>query len=137
MKAILDSNNLLRCWWQTTLILHGKHPITRPLSGPVYIKYGHIRKPTVIKASLCINLELVSDLTFEATLRRFTSRRGWHKFCRCCSRVSRRFLLKSVYPMEIHSSSFWGSLRSCSPQMCCVHLHLKNLLPFLLKLNLV
>lgn len=57
-------------------------------AGPVYIKYGHVRKPTVIKAYVCIfvslsikavHLELVSDLTSEAfiaTLRRFTSRRG-------------------------------------------------------------
>ncbi len=57
-------------------------------AGPVYIKYGHIRKPTVIKAYVCVfvslsikavHLELVSDLTSEAfiaTLRRFTSRRG-------------------------------------------------------------
>ena len=56
--------------------------------GPVYIKYGYVRKPTVIKAYVCVfvslsvkavHLELVSDLTTEvfiATLRRFISRRG-------------------------------------------------------------
>ena len=57
-------------------------------AGPVYIKYGYVRKPTVIKAYVCVfvslsvkavHLELVSDLTSEAfiaTLRRFISRRG-------------------------------------------------------------
>ena len=57
-------------------------------AGPVYIKYGYVRKPTVVKAYVCvfvslsvkaIHLELVSDLTSEAfiaTLRRFISRRG-------------------------------------------------------------
>ena len=57
-------------------------------AGPVYIKHGYVRKPTVIKAYVCVfvslsvkavHLELVSDLTSEAfiaTLRRFISRRG-------------------------------------------------------------
>ena len=57
-------------------------------AGPVYIKYGHVHKPTVVKAYVCafvslsvkaVHLELVSDLTSEAfiaTLRRFISRRG-------------------------------------------------------------
>ena len=57
-------------------------------AGPVYIKYGYVCKPTVIKAYVCVfvslsvkvvHLELVSDLTSEAfiaTLRRFISRRG-------------------------------------------------------------
>ena len=57
-------------------------------AGPVYIKYGFVRKPTVVKAYICVfvslsvkavHLELVSDLTsdaFIACLRRFISRRG-------------------------------------------------------------
>ena len=57
-------------------------------AGPVYVKYGHVRKPTVVKAYICVfvslavkavHLELVSDLTSEAfiaSLRRFISRRG-------------------------------------------------------------
>ena len=57
-------------------------------AGPVYVKYGHVRKPTVVKAYICVfvslsvkavHLELVSDLTsdaFIAALRRFISRRG-------------------------------------------------------------
>ena len=57
-------------------------------AGPVYIKYGFVRKPTIIKAYICVfvslsvkavHLELVSDLTTEAfiaALRRFISRRG-------------------------------------------------------------
>ena len=57
-------------------------------AGPFYIKYGPVRKPTVIKAYVCVfvslsvkavHLELVSDLTTEAfiaALRRFISRRG-------------------------------------------------------------
>ena len=57
-------------------------------AGPLYIKQGYIRKPTVIKAYVCVfvsmsvkatHLELVSDLTtdaFIAALRRFISRRG-------------------------------------------------------------
>ena len=57
-------------------------------AGPLNIKYGHARKPTLIKAYVCIfvsltvkavHLELVSDLTtsaFIACLRRFVARRG-------------------------------------------------------------
>ena len=57
-------------------------------AGPVYIKYGHVRKPTIVKAYICIfvsltvkavHLEMVSDLTseaFVASLRRFMARRG-------------------------------------------------------------
>ena len=57
-------------------------------AGPVYVKYGHVRKPTIVKAYICIfvslsvkavHLELVSDLTsdaFIAALRRFIARRG-------------------------------------------------------------
>ena len=58
-------------------------------AGPLYIKYGYIRKPTVIKAYVCVfvsltvkavHLELITDLTSEAflaCLRRFVSRRGY------------------------------------------------------------
>ena len=57
-------------------------------AGPVLIKYGYVRKPTVVKAYVCVfvsltvkavHLELVTDLTtdaFIACLRRFISRRG-------------------------------------------------------------
>ncbi len=57
-------------------------------AGPVLIKYGYVRKPTIVKAYVCIfvsltakavHLELVSDLTsdaFIACLRRFIARRG-------------------------------------------------------------
>ena len=57
-------------------------------AGPFQIKYGHVRKPTVLKSYIClfvclavkaVHLELVSDLTTEAfiaALRRFTARRG-------------------------------------------------------------
>ena len=57
-------------------------------AGPFYIKYGFVRKPTLVKAYACIfvslsvkavHLELVSDLTSEAfiaCLRRFVARRG-------------------------------------------------------------
>ena len=57
-------------------------------AGPFQIKYGHVRKPTVLKAYIClfvclavkaVHLELVSDLTtecFVAALRRFVARRG-------------------------------------------------------------
>ena len=58
-------------------------------AGPFQIKYGHVRKPTIIKAYICVfvclsveavHLELVSDLTneaFTAALRRFIARRGY------------------------------------------------------------
>ena len=61
-------------------------------AGPVYIKYGYVCKPTVIKAYVCVfvllsvkavHLKLVSDLTSEAfiaTLRRFISHRGKPSF---------------------------------------------------------
>ena len=57
-------------------------------AGPVLIKYGHVRKPTIVKSYICVfvsltvkavHIELVSDLTTEAflaCLRRFISRRG-------------------------------------------------------------
>ena len=57
-------------------------------AGPVYIKYGFVRKPTVVKTYIAVfvclsvkavHLELVSDLTtaaFLAALRRFIARRG-------------------------------------------------------------
>ena len=57
-------------------------------AGPVLIKYGYIRKPTIVKAYVCIfvslsvkavHLELVTDLTseaFVACLKRFIARRG-------------------------------------------------------------
>ena len=58
-------------------------------AGPFQIKYGHVRKPTVVKTYVCVfvclsvkavHLELVSDLTTEAfiaALRRFVARRGY------------------------------------------------------------
>ncbi len=57
-------------------------------AGPIYIKLGKVRKPTLVKAYIClfvslsvkaVHLELVSDLTtdaFVASLRRFVARRG-------------------------------------------------------------
>ena len=58
-------------------------------AGPILVKYGHVRKPVIVKAYVCVfvslsvkavHLELVSDLTsdaFIACLRRFVSRRGY------------------------------------------------------------
>ena len=60
-------------------------------AGPFQIKYGHVRKPTVVKTYIClfvclvvkaVHLELVSDLTTEAfiaSFRRFIARRGCPK----------------------------------------------------------
>ena len=57
-------------------------------AGPVYVKHGHVHKPTVVKTYICVlvslsvkaaHLELVLDLTsiaLTATLRRFIARRG-------------------------------------------------------------
>ncbi len=57
-------------------------------AGPIYVKYGHVRKPTLVKAYVrvfvslsvkAVHLELVSDLTTEAFIacfRRFIARRG-------------------------------------------------------------
>ena len=57
-------------------------------AGPVSLKLGRVRKPTIVKAYICVfvavsvkavHLELVSDLTSEsfiACLRRFVARRG-------------------------------------------------------------
>lgn len=56
-------------------------------AGPLHIKYGYVRKPTIVKAYVCVfvsltvkavHLELVTDLTSEAflaCLRRFIARR--------------------------------------------------------------
>ena len=58
-------------------------------AGPLYVKYGYVRKPTLVKAYVClfvslsvkaVHLEAVSDLTSEAfiaALRRFIARRGY------------------------------------------------------------
>ena len=57
-------------------------------AGPILIKYGHTRKPVIVKAYVCVfvalsvkavHLEVVSDLStnaFLAALRRFVARRG-------------------------------------------------------------
>ena len=57
-------------------------------AGPMYIKLGSVRKPTIVKAYVAVfvslsvkavHLEAVSDLTTEAfiaCLRRFVARRG-------------------------------------------------------------
>jgi hypothetical protein len=57
-------------------------------AGPFQIKYGYVKKPTILKAYIClfvclavkaVHLELVSHLTTEAfiaALRTFTARRG-------------------------------------------------------------
>ena len=61
-------------------------------AGPIYLKLGRVRKPTIVKAYIClfvamsvkaVHLEAVSDLTsaaFIACLRRFVARRG-KPFC--------------------------------------------------------
>ena len=58
-------------------------------AGPIYIKYGHVRKPVIVKSYVsvfvslsvkAIHLELVTDLTSDAfisCLRRFIARRGY------------------------------------------------------------
>ena len=57
-------------------------------AGPISIKYGYVRKPTIVKSYIsvfvslsvkAVHLELVSDLTSEAfiaCLRHFVARRG-------------------------------------------------------------
>ena len=67
-------------------------------AGPIYINYGFVLKPAIVKAYICVfvsfsvkavHLELVSDLTTDAfitSLRRFISRRGkpstiWSDHC--------------------------------------------------------
>ena len=57
-------------------------------AGPLYLKQGSVRKPTILKSYVCVfvsmsvkavHLELVSDLSTEsfiACLRRFVARRG-------------------------------------------------------------
>lgn len=55
-------------------------------AGPFSIKYGHVRKPAIVKAYVAVfsvkavHLELVSDLTTQAciaALRGFIGRRGY------------------------------------------------------------
>ena len=58
-------------------------------TGPVYIKYGHVCKPVIVKSYVSVfvslsaktvHLELVTDLTSDAfisCLRRFIARRGY------------------------------------------------------------
>ena len=56
-------------------------------AGPVFIKYGYVRNPTIVKAHICVfislsvkavHLELVSDL-MSAALRCFISQKGYPK----------------------------------------------------------
>lgn len=69
-------------------------------TGPVYMKYGYVRKPTVVKSYICIkavHLELVSDLTsdaFVAALTRFMSRQGKPKLIMSISFVGANCDLK-------------------------------------------
>ena len=72
--------------------LLGQLPSERITPGPVFDKvgvdYGHVRKPVIVKAYICVfisltvkavHLEFVSELTTEAfiaALRRFIARRG-------------------------------------------------------------
>ena len=84
-------------------------------AGPICTKYGHVRKPTLVKSYVCVfvslsvkavHLELVSDLTTEAfiaCLRRFVARRG-----------------KPSLIFSDHGSNFLGAAR-----------HLKELFEFL------
>ena len=78
-------------------------------AGPVYIKLGRVRKPTLVKAYIClfvamsvkaVHLELISELTsagFVACLRRFIARRGKPN-CMCSD----------------HGSNFIGASRELS-----------------------
>ena len=82
-------------------------------AGPFYIKYGSIRKPTIVKAYVCVfvsftvkavHLELVSDLTtdaFIATLRRFIARCG-----------------KPSLIVSDHGTNFVGALRELKTLAC-------------------
>ena len=57
-------------------------------AGPVYTKYGYVRKPTIVKSYIClfvslsvkaVHVEMVSDMTsdsFVSALTRFIARRG-------------------------------------------------------------
>ncbi len=78
-------------------------------AGPMYLKLGHTRKPTIVKSYVsvfvalsvkAVHLELVSDMTssaFIACLRRFVARRG------------RPFVIWSD-----HGSNFVGAARELS-----------------------
>ena len=92
-------------------------PLTRTAgvdyAGPFLIKYGYVRKPTVLKAYVClfvwltvkaVHLELVSDLTAEAFLAafcRFISRRGW------CGAITALILLVTwrIFPYFLKTRS--------------------------------
>ena len=90
-------------------------------AGPVYLKLGHVRKPTIIKAYVCVfvalsvkavHLELVSDLTsaaFIACLRCFIARRG-----------------KPSSIWSDHGSNFVGAARELSELMDFLQLQKTN-----------
>ena len=81
-------------------------------SGPLYLKRGSVRKPTILKSYVCVfvsmfvkavYLELVTDLStdsFIACLRRFISRRG-KPFSVCSDHgtdfVGANMILKELY----------------------------------------
>ena len=102
VRAVTHRCTVCRRWSaKPTAPLLGQLPIERltpgtvfdktgiDYAGPIYIKYGHVRKPVVTKAYVCVfvsltvkavHLELASDLSSEAfiaCLRRFVSRRGF------------------------------------------------------------
>ena len=66
-------------------------------AGPIYVKYGYVRKPTVVCVFVslsvkALHLELVSDLSSKACLRCFASRTGFPSLitaqvCRCSERA--------------------------------------------------
>ena len=111
-------------------------------AGPVKMKYGSVRRPTVVKAYICVfvslsvkavHLEVVSDLTtdgFVACLRCFISRRGkpnviWSDCVpilleqqwslKNSQSFYKRRKLKTLFPSSAHLSPLNGSLYQKEP----------------------
>ena len=77
-------------------------------AGTILIKFGHMRKPSILKSHICVfisltvHLEVVSDLTTEAfiaCLRRFTASRG--------SKVIFGATMAVILLVQIMKSSNW------------------------------
>ena len=100
-------------------------------AGPFQIKYGNVRKPTVLKAYIClfvclavkaVHLELVSDLTTEAfiaALRRFEARRG------CPSLIwsdnGTNFVGANRELKELHNFLNHPITQGATSEFCCSH----------------
>ena len=114
-------------------------------AGPVLVKSGHVRRPIITKAYVCVfvsftlkavHLEPVSELTtsaFIATLRRFIAQRGkpsvvWRDHGTNFVREARE--LKELYEFCTHQGTKESTANFCAEQSVEWHFTPEHALPF-------